>query len=152
MREFFRGWRRKVGIATLLMSCVFAVGWVRSFDRFEWYPRTFPNQIRIVSANGCIRAEQMIWEVGVHRGKWYEHYLDQRNLPQGIENDEDPMEGQQVLWRVTFPGFHCGSGLTWGGRGRTARVHSCVIHYWSIALPLTLLSAWLLLRNNRPST
>jgi hypothetical protein len=30
MREFFRPWRRKIGIVTLLMASVFAAGWVRS--------------------------------------------------------------------------------------------------------------------------
>jgi len=30
MREFFRGWRRKVGVMTLLMACVFMGGWLRS--------------------------------------------------------------------------------------------------------------------------
>jgi len=30
MREFFRGWRRKIGVATLLMALVLMGGWVRS--------------------------------------------------------------------------------------------------------------------------
>jgi hypothetical protein len=30
MREFFRGWRRKIGVGTLVMACVFAAGWMRS--------------------------------------------------------------------------------------------------------------------------
>jgi hypothetical protein len=30
MREFFRGWRRKVGVLSLVMACLFAAGWVRS--------------------------------------------------------------------------------------------------------------------------
>ena len=30
MREFFKEWRRKVGLLTLLMACVFMAGWVRS--------------------------------------------------------------------------------------------------------------------------
>src|SRR5436305_15129558 len=29
MREFFKGWNRKAGIATLLMASAFAVGWAR---------------------------------------------------------------------------------------------------------------------------
>lgn len=32
MRDFFRGWRWKLGIVTLVMACVFAVGWVRSLS------------------------------------------------------------------------------------------------------------------------
>ena len=30
MGEFFHGWRRKVGIVTLVIACVFMAGWVRS--------------------------------------------------------------------------------------------------------------------------
>src|SRR5690242_1489835 len=30
MREFFKGWRRKVGCALLLMACVFMVAWVQN--------------------------------------------------------------------------------------------------------------------------
>lgn len=30
MPKFFHGWRRKLGCLTLLLACVFAVGWVRS--------------------------------------------------------------------------------------------------------------------------
>ena len=41
MREFFRGWRRKSGVLTLLMALVFMAGWVRGFttaDQIEFYP------------------------------------------------------------------------------------------------------------------
>ena len=37
MREFFRGWKRKLGVVSLVMACVFMAGWVRSSlltDRF----------------------------------------------------------------------------------------------------------------------
>lgn len=30
MREFFRGWERKLGALTLMLACVFTAGWVRS--------------------------------------------------------------------------------------------------------------------------
>lgn len=35
MREFFKGWRRKVGCVTLLMALLLAVGWVRSYQDQE---------------------------------------------------------------------------------------------------------------------
>ena len=35
MREFFRGWKRKIGIVTLLMACASSVGWIRSVSRFD---------------------------------------------------------------------------------------------------------------------
>ena len=30
MGDYFHGWRRKIGVVTLVMACVFAAGWVRS--------------------------------------------------------------------------------------------------------------------------
>ena len=30
MREFFKPWRRKIGVVTLVMACVLMAGWVRS--------------------------------------------------------------------------------------------------------------------------
>jgi len=30
MGEFFKGWRRKTGVVTLVMACVFMSAWVRS--------------------------------------------------------------------------------------------------------------------------
>lgn len=30
MREFFQGWKRKIGVVTLLMACVLLAGWIRS--------------------------------------------------------------------------------------------------------------------------
>ena len=33
MREFFKGWRRKAGVVTLVTACVVAAGWVQSLSR-----------------------------------------------------------------------------------------------------------------------
>jgi len=32
MGEFFKGWRRKIGVVTLVLACVFAVDWMRLAD------------------------------------------------------------------------------------------------------------------------
>lgn len=37
MREFFKGWKRKLGCATLIMACVFAVGWMRSYTTTDLF-------------------------------------------------------------------------------------------------------------------
>src|SRR4051794_19488286 len=36
MRDFFKGWRRKLGCVTLVMACVFMAGWVRSIGISDW--------------------------------------------------------------------------------------------------------------------
>lgn len=35
MRNFFKPWRRKIGVVTLLIACVFAAGWIRSYQNFD---------------------------------------------------------------------------------------------------------------------
>src|SRR5436305_1198495 len=35
MRDFFKGWRRKLGVVTLLMVCLFTCGWIRSLSLSE---------------------------------------------------------------------------------------------------------------------
>src|SRR5262245_25775563 len=35
MREFFKGWKRKLGVVTLGLACAFAAGWVRSYSEFD---------------------------------------------------------------------------------------------------------------------
>ena len=43
MSDYFRGWRRKVGVMTLVMACLFMVGWFRSQTRFEYIDFSFGN-------------------------------------------------------------------------------------------------------------
>jgi hypothetical protein len=32
MREFFKGWKRKIGVLMLAFPCIFMAGWVRSYN------------------------------------------------------------------------------------------------------------------------
>lgn len=58
MWEFFRGWRRKVGVLTLMMTCIFAAGWVRSFFTIdEFVTEEYRVTNAIVSAPYGIRFE-----------------------------------------------------------------------------------------------
>jgi hypothetical protein len=98
MREFFWGWKRKCGVVTLLIACVFAAGWVRSCtvdDVFHLFG------LRFVSTLGAIERSTVTF----------------RGIGSGFA-----LNDVMVFWRVP---------------------------YWSIVIPLTLLSAWLLLSNPR---
>jgi len=35
MGSYFKPWRRKFGVVTLVMACVFAGGWVKTLTRYE---------------------------------------------------------------------------------------------------------------------
>lgn len=108
---YFNPLRRKIGVVTLAVACVFTVGWVRSGlveDRISF--EAFERRISIVSASGSIECKAPkiddIWEA-----------LKSRR------------------------------GSTWGrDKGPSYAIETPrIIPYWSIVVPLTPLSAWLLL-------
>ena len=58
MGDFFHGWRRKIGVVTLVVACVFLVTWMRSeskIDVFTVYYSDFYDHFRIVSERGFLK-------------------------------------------------------------------------------------------------
>jgi len=55
MGEFFYGWKRMVGVLTLVMACVFAAGWVRSLMSIQ-------DLLTIPNSKFRSRIGQLIWE------------------------------------------------------------------------------------------
>jgi hypothetical protein len=64
MLTFFHGWRRKMGVATLVMACVSMAGWVRSFQSVDTFKLNAPRSIEeVVSVRGRIELRRL-W--GLH--------------------------------------------------------------------------------------
>ena len=61
MREFFHGWRRKVGCVTSLMALAFTAGWVRSCTSTDFViiPTGPHSQNRVYSMEQAIVAEMI---------------------------------------------------------------------------------------------
>lgn len=93
MREFFKGWKRKVGWITLGVACAYLTGWVASY--------LFPGEMRLFDAMLSSNFGTIYLVVFLSPSGYTEH-----------------------LWY-------------------------CSIDYWHVVLPLTLLSAWLLLSKPR---
>ena len=148
MGEFFRGWRRKVGLLTLLAACLFSAGWVRSLSTSDaiLIPRTKSGFIRLDSCfgrfswnivqNDKVTIPTMIWRSDVivrpdsdvvfdHSNYVYERRLHWGKIDTG---------------RVHSPG---------DGRVRASYV---ILPYWFITIPLVLISAFLLLSKPCKST
>jgi hypothetical protein len=70
MREFFRGWRRKVGCVTLLLACMFTTCWVRSLTKWDEVnlDRGLGHIDAVESHAGEIRC--LRWHGWVSRRKW----------------------------------------------------------------------------------
>jgi hypothetical protein len=147
MREFFRGWKRKAGVVTLMVACMFAVGWVRS--RFVSDSFGFPvgTEIAIACASG--------WESLVFspfRGEKIASIPAGMQLGKALDapdQADDLFSDPGITWSFLRYGF--GIGESSDGTEDGIEIDVYAMPYWSIVLPLTATSAWLLLSKPRPA-
>lgn len=139
MREFFRGWKQKFGVATLVMACVFAVGWARSFVQFvRLIVAPQPGvHIQCDSVYARIEFVRIGFKSNVHEPFFTCH---QPKMSWGERH-----EPQNWLWHF------CGIGVIDNPPhpDGVSVSDALIIAYRSIVIPLTLLSAWLLLSKAR---
>jgi hypothetical protein len=148
MRDFFHGWRRKVGCLTLVMACVLMGGWFRS--------RLVQDELRISvcyanlifnSCNGTLTWWQLS---GLDSAspqcfafQWLTH-PEIRGRTFSFSKLVTLEEGRSVTpTHVYIPREEQGAMLV-----------NWTVPYWSIFLPLTLLAAYLILvpSQKRPPT
>jgi hypothetical protein len=133
MREFFRGWKRKIGVVVLGLACCVSIAWARSFhivDSWSLANPAFGKAIHVwISIGGTIRRSRFYEVPGVPlpihhcsytRTSFREYSIDEQN-----ELDEF----------ATPP--------------NALKLRDFDIPYWSIAIPLTIFSAWCLLTKPR---
>lgn len=150
MRDFFCGWRRKIGVVTLVLACVFMAEWVRS--------QTIEDEIIFGSGEGKSFHSLTSSRYGI---KWQKDASDGvRHWLTGwrcnsIESTgpHEPTRGyvdpQVIDWRWELYGIDL--GRFHDQTHSTSRVSWWLVPYWSIVIPLTLLSASLLLSKPRPA-
>lgn len=146
MDTFFRGWRRKVGLMTLLLACAFAVASVRS--RFLY------DSFAIVDAAGLsldsINSDSM--------GLVYLSYRSKEEFTYDVVWDSGPLGGGFVGYvskrQGPFLSRVCGCrvGDLRGVISTGDRLIVVAIPYWILILVLTLLSACLILWTPRRRT
>ena len=115
MREIFNGWRRKVGFVLLMMACMLMGAWIRSYS--------FEDSIRIIRGSKChlINSDQseLAWLSFTDSGSNNFYGWESRKY------STDGLANLATQWPYD--------------------TKSWVVRYWQILLPLTLLSACLLL-------
>ena len=136
MPNYFRGWRRKLGVLTLVIACVSTVGWVRSFaigDLFELI--TGQGTIHeFASESGAIQW-RCCGESEIYFSPFWESWKI-AEIPDG--RFIEPKSSHSIIRYADEP-TSCGNA-------------SCP--YCMIVIPLNLLSAYLLLskpRDARPT-
>ena len=140
MGEYFKPWRRKFGVLTLLVACVFAAGWVRSLQiadilqvRLDTNVQSFGGYVVLATSWPTFQTENPvrrypIWITVAVRDCWLT-----------VTNDN------LGPWAFDAFGFRMRTQLHQIG----AAVRYYMVPYWSIVLPLTVLSAYLLLSKPR---
>jgi hypothetical protein len=155
MGEYFRGWRRKIGVVTLSMACVVMVSWVRSLVRHDLVMIPWGNDTFCVeSACGVIEFARLTTRDNKSKPKWFSNeitpthwrWLDNDGIPRAVDHLGELAENE-IDWRWDWGGFHFGAG-----HSINDREEDYMFPYWSIVVPLTLLSAFLLLSMPGKST
>jgi hypothetical protein len=146
--DFFKGWRRKVGVMTLVMACVFTGGWVRSLSIVDAVSIPIAKHILInVSSDDqsviCekqgIEFRELTWE-----------FLEW-NGGQPIVTNHDG--GYQIHWLWKWHGFGVADGIAYADIPPSFSPATIwLFPYWSFIIPLSLISFWLLLSKPRKST
>ena len=151
MGDFFRGWRRKAGCMTLVMALALMIGWVRSHtiqdellirigNRFEYSFRSSPYGLEWSGRRSTGSESPTDGNEGIKYQAWRFLALDQYPNLFWFERE----------WQWDFLGFHFGEGTN--PVLPRYREHYWMSPYWSVVIPLTALSAHLILLSGpRPS-
>ena len=126
MHEFFNGCRRKAGCVALVMALAMMGMWLRSMTVFDVVNISrWEQQCQIASARGMIFS-----------AVWHETNPSYRRNDWG-QLDLSKMDDPNVAIQLAID--------SWGS-------YDWLIPYWSITIPLTLLSAYLILWKPRKRT
>lgn len=138
MREYFRGWRRKSGMLMLVMACGVFGMWMRSYVVMEGLDipdRQF--QYAVFSANGGVNWATI---APLPIASRLPHIQWSSMTPTAVPFDVWSMH--EIKWRRRYLGFDLGVAMETRNNWQFDFI---VIPYWFIILPLTLLSAYLIL-------
>ena len=138
MGEFFRGWKRKIGVMTLAIASTLAIAWCSSFYFLFWVQVAVSqsNGIQVVTGDGCLTV------LVIHNAPMFNFFFDRGSSdnPKAIYKYERP----DYVWLLRSP--HVRYGDDQGTKGRIITVS---VSFTLVVIPLTLLSAWLLLGKPR---
>ena len=138
MGDFFKGWRRKIGVVSLALACMFAAGWLRSLHSREFlfieFEIPFGGRMNVYS-----NANQM--DILLQRSTGWKFAF----------GEVDPIVTLNALDGVWFFDAQTIEEEIVDGVLQVAPGYEVRIYFYAIVIPLTLLSAYLLLTKSRPS-
>jgi len=160
MGEFFKPWRRKLGLLTLMMACVLMSGWVRSLRTMNYTVIRFGDDslVQLISRDQALAVRRIKSNLSVNMLSVDRVLLMGFQAPRGnstgnLAINVDPTtraaEGSTFHWIMKSYGFEIGDC---SDQQFPLQIFVARIPYWSIVIPLTTLSAYLLITKPRIST
>lgn len=141
MREFFRGWRRKVGCVTLVMALALTGAWIRSsLVQDEIYLLRPERVYAIQSSVGGIQWENHSPSF-VFPGGGSFHWISRTMVYPSERHWRSHVLEENVCWDCA--GFVYYKAIDSTPLSRTVEIWRGP--YWSLVVPLTMLSSYLLL-------
>ena len=145
MSNYFQPWRRKFGVLTLVIACVMMAGWIKSYDAD--YLVSY-RQTTFISVSGGLILEQPVQRTSIQDRDFLFLSRSLQKYPYLREGWERSAQGEK--WCRQFAGFVVAEGdVSMGTTAGAVAIETnrfYRIPYWSLAIPLALLSAYLLLR------
>lgn len=159
MADFFKPLRRKIGVVTLLMACVFLASWVRSLSMIDWITvGTWNSFWRLTIEDGVIelsRYRNVSGDPPQYRGTRSKGGRNSWNsesivTPGGEKSLNGSWQGNlaTATTRTDFIGFTYAT-RRWITPTFVMDLSFLVFPHRYVAISLTLLSAWLLLSKPR---
>lgn len=139
MGEFFRGWKRKAGLLMLILACALTTAWMRSrhiVDQLE-SGSILGLFLRVDSELGEVCC--MSWTDNPARGWSWESFAVDQVWSDRNQDVTGKTPFRQQIFRL------CGFALRNPASNQIYRANGFVCHYSCFVLPLTAISAWLLL-------
>lgn len=137
MREFFQGWRRKTGVVALVMACGLMGMWMRS--------RVIRDEVRIRKDDQNFyffhsNQSQLSW---ARIREQHPFQFTFNTIHFAADSDgRDLFNSDAFKWHWQACGFEFGE---YSYLGTDIDIEFWRVSYWSLAIPLTLLSGYLLL-------
>ena len=156
MREFFLGWKRKVGVVMLVMALIAMGGWLRGQSYWDYFFISSHSGNNGGSLHFHSSRQGLTWgkvehfiDATTYSASSFRVFRDTQPIDQLVLSHMEMMDGPETIdWRWKWGGFDFGK---WEG-AQEINVSYWSVPYYSIVVPLTLLSAFLLLSKTRPST
>ena len=156
MDDYFKSWRRKIGVVTLAMAFVFMAGWSRSClfrDAVTIYTKHTVEDVlsldgvlylgHVTRINGVL-AVNVKWKVESEFAVRFRP-IGQRQDLYDTEKMEWPHVSRSFLYKLN----NMRMAPRMDSNGMTFKFDQLIIPYWSAVFPLTLISAYLLLSKPR---